>query len=319
MRYRVIPLSKQDIPSAMDILLQGYETEKEANPLLPPRMMGSSSEVESFLMKAITNGAVGVVSDGQMIGFMAVSALFQFKGQRAALVGEVCHGTSVEDRLGVYQVLYEALGEYLDQQKARVHIVSHLANDRSLQEALYQLGFGAFVAERIRDLSKVGGAAQVELSQEEDFTSIQELETEHMRYYRKPPIYLWKDDSTESVRAGLTTRQNHKDALFVYRENGRPMAYFMVGECTGDEAGRILRNTNTAQLMSAYASPSIRGRGIGKALLNRSIEWAQSQGFSRLFVEHETANIYGGNFWRRHFSPYLYFSMRYIEDCTQSE
>ena len=316
MRYSVAPLSKQDIASAMGILLRVYETEREVNPLLPPRMMGSNSEVELFLLKAIANGAVGLVSDGRMIGFMAISALFQFKGQRAALIGEVCHGTSVEDRLGVYQSLYEALGEHLDRQKARVHIVSHFANDRSLQEALYRLGFGAFLAERIRDLSKVSGAAEVELSQEEDFTSIQDLEAEHMRYYRKPPIYLRKDDSTETVRAGLIARQEHGDALFVYREKGRPMAYFVVGKCTGNQDGRILRNTNTAQLMSAYASPSTRERGIGKALLNRSIEWSHSQGFSRLFVEHETANIYGGNFWRKHFSPYLYFSMRYIEECV---
>ena len=196
-----------------------------------------------------------------------------------------------------------------------MHIVAHFANDRSLQEALYHLGFGAFLAERIRRLSIVSAAANVELSQEEDFAVIHDLEVEHMKYYRRPPIYLRKDDSTETVRAALRARQEQGNALFVYRDKGKPTAYFMVGLCTGNQAGRILRNTNTAQLLSAYACPSARERGIGKALLNRSIKWAQEQRFSRLFVEHETANISGGNFWHKHFSPYLYFSMRYIEDC----
>lgn len=41
--------------------------------------------------------------------------------------------------------------------------------------------------------------------------------------------------------------------------------------------------------------------------------WARDAGFDRMFVEHETANLEGGAFWRRHFSPYLVFSMRYVD------
>ena len=80
-------------------------------------------------------------------------------------------------------------------------------------------------------------------------------------------------------------------------------------------AGFLLQGTNTAQILSAYAKPAVRTKGIGKALLQRSIQWARAQGYERLFVEHETANRDGGNFWRSHFSPYLYCSTRYV-DCT---
>ena len=52
----------------------------------------------------------------------------------------------------------------------------------------------------------------------------------------------------------------------------------------------------------------------GTALLNRAIQWAQAQGYARLFVEHETANFYGSHFWHKHFTPYLYFSMRYVDN-----
>jgi hypothetical protein len=47
--------------------------------------------------------------------------------------------------------------------------------------------------------------------------------------------------------------------------------------------------------------------------LQHAIEWSRQQGYERLFVEHETANIYGGNFWSSYFRPYLYASMRYID------
>ncbi len=104
------------------------------------------------------------------------------------------------------------------------------------------------------------------------------------------------------------------DALLVYREGSAPRAYFIPGRCEGEEEGFLLRGTGTAQIRSAYAPPAARGRGIGKALLQRAMAWASAHGCTRLMVEHETANVLGGNFWRRHFTPYLYCSTRYV-DC----
>jgi GNAT superfamily N-acetyltransferase len=82
---------------------------------------------------------------------------------------------------------------------------------------------------------------------------------------------------------------------------------------TIDGEGFLLQQTNTAQIKSAYARPAIRGKGIGTALLQRAIQWSHQQGYERVFVEHETANVYGGNFWCKYFIPYVYVSMRYID------
>lgn len=89
----------------------------------------------------------------------------------------------------------------------------------------------------------------------------------------------------------------------------------IVGESTIDGEGFLLEQTNTAQIKSAYARPEIRGKGIGTALLQRAIQWSQQQGYERVFVEHETANIYGGNFWGKYFSPFVYSSMRYVDNA----
>jgi GNAT superfamily N-acetyltransferase len=88
----------------------------------------------------------------------------------------------------------------------------------------------------------------------------------------------------------------------------------IVGNSTIDGEGFLLQNTNTAQIKSAYARPDIRRKGIGKALLQRGIAWSQAHGYERIFVEHETANFSGSIFWQKYFNPYLYFSMRYIDN-----
>jgi GNAT superfamily N-acetyltransferase len=64
---------------------------------------------------------------------------------------------------------------------------------------------------------------------------------------------------------------------------------------------------------AAYVRAEARGRGIGTALLAACVEWPRQGRYARLFVEHETANISGAGFWSRHFSPYLYVSMRYVD------
>jgi hypothetical protein len=48
-------------------------------------------------------------------------------------------------------------------------------------------------------------------------------------------------------------------------------------------------------------------------LLMRSIESARSHGYARPFVEHETANIPGANFWGKQFTPFTCASVR---TCT---
>jgi GNAT superfamily N-acetyltransferase len=87
----------------------------------------------------------------------------------------------------------------------------------------------------------------------------------------------------------------------------------MVGRCRGEDEGRLLRGTNSAQILSAYAAPRVRGRGVGQALLDACVGWARAQGFERLMVEHETANLLGSAFWGCHFRPCLTISMRYVE------
>ena len=60
---------------------------------------------------------------------------------------------------------------------------------------------------------------------------------------------------------------------------------------------------------------SVKDKGrVGKALLQRVVKWSKENGYDRLFVEHETANYYGGNFWTSYFDPYMYFSMRYVDN-----
>ena len=313
MKYRIVQADRSLLPSVFELLCRGYRQERNSNPLLPDLAVPQRTRLRKLLEGAANGRGVAVTCGGEVVGYMAVSAQFDTRGQRAAIVHEFGHASVEQDRGLVCQYLYSALAEELVSQGVHLHIVGHFASDRELKDALFQLGFGALVAEELRDLSDVMNPAEVEIAQEECWGSIGGLAAEHARYYRDSPIFLSKDDSPAGIAKDLETHEQDGDRLLVYREGREPKAYFIVGKCSGADEGRLLQETNTAQVKSAYATPSARGKGIGSALLQHAVQWAREHGYDRIFVEHETANVYGGNFWRRHFRRYLCFSMRYVD------
>ena len=312
MEYELIPFGKEHVDGAVELFAENYTREREKPPLLPVRAVAEPDWIADSLMQRLEEPGVAVLGEGRLLGYMITGLRFSFKGQQAAACPEFAHAAVEEDKAVLYQLMYMALAGKWVAEGIHLHILFHLAGDALLKETLFQLGFGAILAERLRDFSPVGGA-DVEIVRENDFSRLIDLEIEHNGYYRKSPIFILKDTDREFMAADLE-EHGLTDEFLVYYEEGEPAACFIMGESASDEEGFLLRGTNSAQIKSAFVKPHLRGRGIGKSMLRHAVEWAREHGFERLFVEHETANFYGGNFWRRHFSPYMFVSMRYIEN-----
>lgn len=310
----LIPLTEKYLHSAVELFINNYKQEREKSPLLPSRVIDEPEWIYHTLQSHLSNPGVAIVRQNQVVAYMITGAQFPFKGQQATLVPEYGHSAVAANKREYYQRMYMYLAQEWANDHNHLHIIAHFAHDRILQETLYQLGFGAILAERLRDLSNVIGQHGIMIVEEQDVDKLIDLQIEHNRYYLKSPIFLLKPTERHEVLADLEIHARQGDVFFVYYEWDNPCAYMIVGESALDGEGFLLQHTNTAQIKSAYAQQDVRGKGIGKALLQSVIQWAQHQGYERLFVEHETANFYGGNFWCKYFTPYVYFSMRYIDN-----
>jgi GNAT superfamily N-acetyltransferase len=310
--YQVVPFTGDHVEAAARLFADSYRVECRDNPLLPTRAADEPAWIAASLGEALANPGVAVFSDSNMLGYMCTVYQFDYRGVRAAACPEYAHASVLADKAFLYRLMYMELGAEWVSTGAQIHIFGHLSGDLILRDTLFQLGFGAVVAEQLRDLSPVRSADKVEIIDEKDISGLVELQVEHNRYYGASPIFLSKDTDRSMVRARLEEHQMAGDSFFVCYDQQEPSACFIVGSSPDQGEGYLLRNTGTAQIKSAYIKPQLRGQGIGKALLQRSIEWSVRQGFQRLFVEHETANFHGGMFWCRYFCPFVYFSMRYV-------
>ncbi len=315
-RYRVVPFTADHLQPAIGLVAGNYLREQEESPLLPSRTIDNTEQICDSIRPLLTHPAVAVLRDGEMIAFMLSGYRFRFKGQEAMLVPEYAHGSILPDKEELYQIMYMRLAEEWVRDRAYLHIIGHFAHDAVLRDSLYRLGFGAIIVEALRDLSGIGGVQTADIVQETDIGRLLDINVEDTRYYRGSPIFVVKDASADKCRADLESSMRRGDAYFVFYKNGEAQAYLAVGESASGEgdAGFLLRGTCTAQIKSAFVRPHLRGTGIGRPLLQCAVDWAAARGYKRLFVEYETANYYGGSFWRRHFVPYLYFSMRYVDN-----
>ena len=314
MTYQLIPFTQKHLDAAVTLFHESYRKERECSPLLPTRALDDPAWIYDELSAYLDNPGVAVEQDGQLAAYMVTGAQFTWKGQHTALVPEYGHSAIIADKETLYQRMYMHLSQLWVDDHAHMHIIGHFAHDRILQETLYQLGFGAILAERLRDLSPLNAPKDISIFEEPDVHKLADHELEHNRYYPKAPIFITKNTERGAMLADLDEHAQAGDIFFVYCEDSVPRADMIVGTSTLNGEGFLLQNTNTAQIKGAYAQPEMRGRGVGTALLSRAIEWARAQGYARLFVEHETANFYGGHFWRKYFDPYLYFSLRYVDN-----
>ncbi len=316
MSYHLTPFTAEHLDPAVALFIEGYRQEREHSPLLPTRAIDDPAWIRDMLSACLDNPSVAVMQSDRLVAYMITGAQFPWKGQNAALTPEYGHSATVTEKETLYQLMYMHLAQMWVDNHTHLHIIGHFAHDDILHETLYQLGFGAIVAERLRDLSPIDTPTDVAIVEEPDVYKLADLELEHNRYYFKAPIFITKNTERSAMLADLDEHAQAGDVFFTYYEDGMPRANMIVGHSASilEGEGFLLRDTNTAQIKGAYVQPDMRGKGVGAALLNRAIQWAQVQGYARLFVEHETANFYGSHFWRKYFTPYLHFSMRYVDN-----
>jgi GNAT superfamily N-acetyltransferase len=314
MTHKIVPFTQEYLDPAVALFQQVYRNERLHSPCLPSRALDDPAWIRSALEAKLANPGMAVFEEDRLLAYMLTGDLFDWKGQRAVFLPEYAHASTAEEKPGLYQVMYQSLAQGWVDQGRHMHLVGYFAHDDLLKETLYQLGFGALVTERLRDTALLEDCREMPVTTLQDPGELVDLHMEHVRYYPQSPIFISRLTDRPSALADLQSHLQNGDVIFVAYDRDEPGAYMIVGESALGSEGFLLQQTKTAQVKSAYARPEMRGKGVGAALLQHVLRWARQQGYERIFVEHETANLSGGKFWSKHFTAYLTFAMRYVDN-----
>jgi hypothetical protein len=161
MSSSLVSFTEDFLESAVKLFLGTYRQEQRHSPLLPSYLLEDPTPIRQALAARLAHPGVAIVQGRQVLAYMLTGDQFPWKGQQAALVPEYGHAAVEENKRDLYWRLYMALAQTWADQHIHLHLLGHFAHDPVLHDTIYHLGFGAILAERLRDLSAVAGAPEV--------------------------------------------------------------------------------------------------------------------------------------------------------------
>jgi GNAT superfamily N-acetyltransferase len=131
---------------------------------------------------------------------------------------------------------------------------------------------------------------------------LSELTKEHQTHFNQAPLFMDVDRPD--------TREWEDAKVFVAYDK-KPIGYIKLtkhAESFVSESDSVI-NITGAQVLNEY-----RGKGVAKALLAYSNDWAEKNGYQFLGVDFESFNPSGAGFWNKYFTPYTYSLTRRIDE-----
>ncbi len=243
---------------------------------------------------------------GRLVGFLGAFPI-RYAGRASMLSPEWAHGTApgLAPALArrVLESLYAEAARAWDERGAETHIVCLLAHDRAALETCSWLGLGGIVCDAVRSLAPVAVPARWNVRQATagDAETVHDFECGLYAHLSGSPAFLLRDEP-EKVEWWRERIADPSVRVWVVDEGAGPLGYFIQGPAN-DSAADLIMDAGTSSIMGAFVAPQARSGGAAAALLSRAVEWAREQGYARLAVDFETANVEGRSFWLRHFDP----------------
>ena len=267
------------------------------------------------MMHDIANRGLGVAAleGGRLVGFLLSLDIGTWRGVRSMLSPEYANGAELENSRRIYAEMYARLSARWVAEGFRMHLVSLLANDADGIDGWQWLGFGLAAVDGARGLEPIGEpVADIEIRRatSDNIEQILALDEALKRHLAAAPTFL--SHGPVGTRADLERwLADPANALWLAALERESVAFMKHGPAS-ENACRIIRDEATTSIVGAYTMETMREGGIATALLDRCLDFARSQGYSRCAVDFEPMNVPAARFWMRYFQPVCFSLARYV-------
>jgi GNAT superfamily N-acetyltransferase len=318
MALSIVPLDTKHLEASAKLVSRRYGHLREEVPDLPPRY--GDLDVLLPMLHDIADAGPGVVAqrDGQLVGVLAGWLLPEFRGHPAVFCPEWANATVEKNGWPIYEAMYTHIASQWGAEGYTMHMVNILAHDQASLAQWPWLGFGMLAGDGVRDLCPLNThpadsrntEIDIRRAGPEDLTRVVALTRALHQHLMASPTFLSNWGPPDRV-AYITYLQDPAHAVWLAWRDGEAIAYLHAGPAN-DEASTIIYDEGTCSIMGAYTQETVRGAGIGTALLERALAWAKDAGYTRCAVDFEPMNPPARRFWLRYFTPVCYTFARYV-------
>ena len=308
----VRPIVQSDLPAISELLAARHRADATRLAFLEPALSepaGARAVLEALVRNPRADGVVAE-EHGSIIGFLFGERMDLAPTDMASLfipphsVALPIEGHAVaagSDATVVYRAMYAALAGRWASDGYFIHRAAIPAGDAVTQEAWVSLGFGRYLTAATRPTTPVKGHARagvdIRRASPEELDDVmflaEELNAHHSRSPMFWPVLGTTEDSARAFNAAAL--RSATVPYFVAYEAGVP-----VGMQTFLRPGftpPIINQSHDVYLFEGIVSESVRGSGMGTALLSHAMEWARSEGTQSCTLHFASGNPTGGPFW----------------------
>jgi GNAT superfamily N-acetyltransferase len=303
----VRPFGEEDMAAAAVLLADRHRRHRAAEPLLPAAYeapAAARAEIEALWHAPGTTGAAAV-RDGRLVGYLLGAPRDERIWAQNVWVEPAGHAADEpEDVRDLYAAVAQA---WVDGGRTR-HFALVPATDVGLVDAWFRLSFGQQQAHATREVD--AGArwpTEVRKAEPRDVDALVELEPVLPAVQERAPTFAFRlaPDDPDEVRADIEQEvANPAVGLFVAEAEDRVVGSFLMCPVEMSSIVGLCRPPGGCYLAWAATLPSVRGSGVGLALMQAADAWAHEAGYSVMTIDWRVANLLASRFWlRRGFRP----------------
>jgi GNAT superfamily N-acetyltransferase len=326
MALRVQPFEERHLDAAASLLAARHARDRARDGRLPLAFESPATTrplVEQLFRAA---GAEGVVAlrDGEPAGYLlarpALPSPTRFEAMifppRSLAIPYHGHALAAGEDASLYRDLYAALADSWVSRGFFHHFVNVSPGHTATREAWDSLGFGRELTAAVREVGPpIEGATEVDVQQAgpEDIEVVQQLAVALGKHHAKSPLFLpYLTDILGDLRE-MNARylSDPADAHVVAYRDGRPL-----GMCTFHrQEPSLIWPEPIIYLFLGIVDEEERSTGVGRAILARSLRWAEEQGYRWCGLHFFSANLSGARFWlSAGFQPVEHRLRRHVDE-----
>ncbi|MDH5187049.1 MAG: GNAT family N-acetyltransferase [candidate division WOR-3 bacterium] len=310
--FELRPFEEKYVEDAAKLFAENFQIEREKVSFLPERFEDYKTVVP--LLRNYLKKVPGVIAikNNRLVGYLIGSLLPNWRGRRSVYIPVWANSVREENRRRILEQMYTLLSLRWVANGCFTHLITVLAQDKEIIDALFWLGFGMAVIDAMQEIKEIQSpVADIEIRKatSDDLATIVSLCHEHQRYMAGPPIFMAMVEkrSREYYEKWLS---NPSNTMWFGLYQGKVVAYMIIMPMTEEY---LITDEKTAWIQGAFTQEHLRCKGIGTALLKQCLAWAKSQGYVRCAVDFEGENLLASRFWLKYFQPICFSLIRQID------